>query len=75
MAAAPLISVCLAVAAAVVGWVLALRSRTRQLASEQLLARHREMSLDLICTSSFDGYFVQLNPSWTRVLGFELGSN
>ena len=72
MTAALLISVCLAVAAAVVGWVLALRSRARQLASEQLLARHREMSLDLICTSSFDGYFVQLNPSWTRVLGFEL---
>ena len=72
MAAALLSSVCLAVAAAVVGWVLALGSRARQLASEQLLARHREMSLDLICTSSFDGYFVQLNPSWTRVLGFEL---
>ncbi|HUZ80611.1 MAG TPA: PAS domain S-box protein, partial [Gaiellaceae bacterium] len=72
MAAALLISVCLAVAAAVVGWVLALRWRARQRASEQLLARHREMSLDLICTSSFDGYFVQLNPSWTRVLGFEL---
>ena len=30
------------------------------------------MSLDLICTSSFDGYFVQVNPSWKRVLGFEL---
>lgn len=61
-----------AVAAAVVGWVLLVRSRRRRVESEQLLARHQELSLDLMCTSSFDGYFVHLNPSWTRVFGFEL---
>jgi cyclic di-GMP phosphodiesterase len=57
---------------AVAGWVAAARARGRRLASEGMLARHREMSLDLICTASFDGYFVQLNPAWTRVLGFEV---
>lgn len=30
------------------------------------------MSLDLICTASFDGYFVELNPAWSEVLGYEL---
>lgn len=36
-----------------------------------MLARHREMSLDLICTASFNGHFVDVNPAWKRVLGFE----
>ncbi len=58
--------------AAVAGWVLAARSRGQRLASEEMQARQQELSLDLVCTASFDGYFVQLNPSWTRVLGFEL---
>ena len=66
------VSMCLAIAAAIVGWVLAIRSRAGRLESEQLLARQQDLSLDLICTSSFDGYFVQVNPSWKRVLGFEL---
>jgi PAS domain S-box-containing protein len=57
---------------AVLGWVLFLWGRRHWLRSEATLARHREMSLDLICTASFDGYFVELNPAWTRVLGFEL---
>jgi PAS domain S-box-containing protein len=57
---------------ATAGWWLFMRSRRRRLASELTLRRHREMSLDLICTSSFDGYFVDLNPAWTRVLGFDL---
>jgi putative two-component system response regulator len=57
---------------AVSGWVFAVRSRSRRLQADLILSRHQELSLDLICTSSFDGYFVHLNPSWTRVLGFEL---
>jgi PAS domain S-box-containing protein len=64
--------VLLSAGAAVAPWVFAARSRSQRVQSEQLLARQQEMSLDLICTSSFDGYFVQLNPSWKRVLGFEL---
>jgi len=58
-----------AVAAAVITVV---RSRARQSASDTLLARQQELSLDLVCTASFDGYFVRLNPAWSRVLGFEL---
>ena len=37
-----------------------------------MLARHSELSLDLICTASFNGHFVQLSPSWTTVLGWDL---
>ncbi len=37
-----------------------------------MLARHREMSLDLISTASFDGHFVDVNPAWKKVFGFEL---
>jgi PAS domain S-box-containing protein len=66
------VAVCLAVAAAAAGWVFAIRSRAKHVASEQLLARQQELSLDLVCTSSFDGHFVQLNPAWKRVFGFEL---
>jgi PAS domain S-box-containing protein len=58
--------------AAAVAVGLAWRSRSRHLRSEMMLARHRELSLDLICTASFDGYFVQLSPSWTTVLGWDL---
>lgn len=29
-----------------------------------------ELSLDLLCTASFDGYFEQLNPAWERTLGY-----
>ena len=28
------------------------------------------LSLDLLCIASLDGYFKQVNPSWTRVLGW-----
>ena len=39
---------------------------------ELALARHHELSLDLICTASFDGYFTKLNPAWTELLGYSL---
>jgi PAS domain S-box-containing protein len=29
------------------------------------------LSLDLLCVASLDGYFQRLNPAWKRVLGFE----
>ena len=34
------------------------------------IARHRECSLDLIATANFDGYFTEVNPAFTRTLGF-----
>lgn len=37
---------------------------------EQVVSRHGELSVDLICTATFDGFFTQLNPSWERVLGY-----
>ena len=34
------------------------------------IAHHRECSLDLIATANFDGYFTEVNPAFTRALGF-----
>lgn len=34
------------------------------------IARHRELSLDMIATANFDGYFTEVNPAFTRTLGF-----
>ena len=42
--------------------------------SRQSLARavanHRALSVDLIATASFDGYFTEVNPAFTHTLGF-----
>jgi PAS domain S-box-containing protein len=51
----------------VIGWVA--DSRVTLL---RKLANHNELSLDLIATASFDGYFTQLNPSFSRTLGFTI---
>jgi PAS domain S-box-containing protein len=34
------------------------------------LENHNDLSLDLIATASFDGYFTKLNPAFTKTLGF-----
>lgn len=39
-------------------------------ALETKVERHYDLSLDLFCTASFDGYFEQLNPAWERTLGY-----
>ena len=41
----------------------------RKWAGEEL-DRFFELSLDLFCVATFDGYFVRVNPAWQRVLGF-----
>ncbi len=28
------------------------------------------LSLDMLCIANFDGWFMQVNPSWTRILGW-----
>lgn len=40
-------------------------------ALEEQLSRHEELSLDLICTANFEGYFTRVNPAWTRALGYQ----
>jgi PAS domain S-box-containing protein/putative nucleotidyltransferase with HDIG domain len=39
-------------------------------ALEAKISRHEELSLDLVCTASFDGFFTRLNPAWTQTLGY-----
>jgi PAS domain S-box-containing protein len=53
-------------------WAFGAHSHRKRRESEALLARQQELSLDLLCTASFNGHFVQLSPSWKTVLGFEL---
>lgn len=39
-------------------------------ALEAKVQRHYDLSLDLVGTASFDGYFEELNPAWEQTLGF-----
>ena len=41
----------------------------RKLAGEEL-DRFFELSPDLFCVATFDGYFIRVNSTWQRVLGF-----
>jgi PAS domain S-box-containing protein/putative nucleotidyltransferase with HDIG domain len=43
--------------------------RSRRILARRLAA-HSELSLDLIATASFDGYFKQVNPAFTTILGY-----
>ena len=72
LAVALAVLLCFVTGTAVMGWVLAVRSHRKRLDAEAIHSRHRELSLDLICTASFDGHFVEVSPSWKRVLGYEL---
>ncbi|HUF01028.1 MAG TPA: HD domain-containing phosphohydrolase [Gaiellaceae bacterium] len=49
----------------VIGWI----ADSRQ-ALARTIAHHREHSLDLIATASYEGYFTEVNPAFTRTLGF-----
>jgi PAS domain S-box-containing protein/putative nucleotidyltransferase with HDIG domain len=58
-----------AIALLVVGGLIGRFSDQRR-ALEEKIKRHEELSLDLMCTADFEGYFTRLNPSWQRTLGY-----
>ena len=50
------------------GVVGVLADRLRRVSTEN--ARFWELSTDLLCTLSLDGYLTRLNPAWERMLGW-----
>ena len=57
------------VSCVLVGGVLGWFADSRQGLVRQI-AHHRELSLDLIATADYEGYFTQVNPAFTRTLGY-----
>ena len=54
------------------GWLtgyLGNRARDASRRAESL-ARHFELSHDMLCTANFDGYFLDLNKAWEETLGW-----
>jgi PAS domain S-box-containing protein len=47
------------------GWLIDSRERLLR-----TLQAHSDLSLDLVATASFDGYFTRVNPAFTRTLGY-----
>ena len=60
-----------------IGWLNGyLGERVRRLGREAAaLARHFEVSHDMLCTADFKGYFVQLNDAWEETLGWTNSTN
>ena len=59
--------VCLAEAALIVFLIV---QRRRRKVAEEDLNQFFNVSLDLPCIANTDGYFLRLNPTWDRILGY-----
>ncbi len=55
---------------ATVGTVCNFRDITARRQAEEERNRFFSLSIDMLCVAGFDGYFKQLNPSWSKTLGF-----
>jgi diguanylate cyclase (GGDEF)-like protein/PAS domain S-box-containing protein len=44
----------------------------RRARADERARRFFDLSRDMLCTANLDGYFVELNDSWTRYLGYSL---
>jgi diguanylate cyclase (GGDEF)-like protein/PAS domain S-box-containing protein len=60
-----LTAIALSVASGVTSWLV-----TRGKAAEERSERFFDLSRDMLCTASPDGYFLELNPAWTETLGY-----
>ena len=45
-------------------------ARAQAASAERLRQRFFEVSLDMLCIASFEGYFQELNPAWSKTLGW-----
>ena len=54
----------------IVGAIESIRNISDYKRLEEERKRHFNLSIDMLCIANFDGYFVDVNPAWERVLGF-----
>ncbi|MEW5722666.1 MAG: PAS domain S-box protein [Thermodesulfobacteriota bacterium] len=52
------------------GWVSVVRDITERKRAMEERDRLFNLSIDMLCIAGFDGYFKQLNPAWTKTLGW-----